>query len=641
MRAAGLGFSTPRIYLFICRTHPSPTASPLISSLPITQFPVSSIPYPVSSIPYPVPSIQYPVPIPHSPFVPAVRTQWFQSGPGASTLSSSNASSNGSVAATITTLQGNHSTHPTHSDSTPPARMTIPLPQLLFPEPFSRPSSLEALSHKLQSHFDSTSYQPHGISCGSSYGPHSHMAHHDSPHSSGSSLTSRANSSTEAQPQDVVNTITKKSSLKRKRDSKPSADIPPPEGTLKTTREAPKKKKANRGIYIPQPQVYSNSNRFIVLSWSACIHCQKAHLTCDDSRPCQRCVRRGMANTCTEGHRKKAKYLLDEDELGEFRPPPIPRDFLALMSEYAAALKKSKEKEKEAGVGKAPPPQAASASSAAKTPLSLRSQDAPTYSTNSQYSQGFGSEVANMEYSMLSAILGDQAHDDATLPNPPPRVNGHPLDLHSHSHRLVVSTDFGSLPSEQRWPSRELPPPQTPTGPLAPPQQQNTHPDPMYGQSGPVDVPMFGPDARGAPMPGPSMFSSLPQPDTSPLSSQPPPAAPSYLPPHPISSHSSGQVAVSANLSSDSAGTQLHGQQVSPAPTSHASNVYGTVTAPYDYTKVYDTPSCSPCATLSARTLTLMAAFRATTISCSISAFTSTRMTSSASLGRLRSIGLH
>jgi hypothetical protein len=196
---------------------------------------------------------------------------------------------------------------------------------------------------------------------------------------------------------------------------------------------------------------------------------------------------------------------------------------------------------------------------------------------------------------MLSAILGDQAHDDATLPNPPPpRVNGHPLDL--HSHRLVVCSDFGSITSEQRWPSRELPPPQTPTGALAPPQQQNSHPDPMYGQSGPVDVPMFGPDARGAPMPGPSMFSSLPQPDTSPLSSQPPPTVPSYLPPQPISSHPSGQVAVSTtNLSSDSVGTQLHGQQVATTSTSHASNVYGTVTAPYDYTKVYDTPSCSPC----------------------------------------------
>jgi len=36
------------------------------------------------------------------------------------------------------------------------------------------------------------------------------------------------------------------------------------------------------------------------------------------ARPCQRCVKRGFANNCTEGHRKKAKYLLDEEELGTF-----------------------------------------------------------------------------------------------------------------------------------------------------------------------------------------------------------------------------------------------------------------------------------------------------------------------------------
>lgn len=124
--------------------------------------------------------------------------------------------------------------------------MTIPLPQLLFPDPFSRRSSLETLSHKLQSHFDSPSCQPHAISFCSPYG-HMDMAHHDSPDSSGSSLTSRANSGTEAQPHDVARSLTKKSSLKRKRDAKPSADVPPLEGTLKTTREAPKKKKANRG----------------------------------------------------------------------------------------------------------------------------------------------------------------------------------------------------------------------------------------------------------------------------------------------------------------------------------------------------------------------------------------------------------
>ncbi|KAG2224083.1 hypothetical protein INT45_004964 [Circinella minor] len=41
----------------------------------------------------------------------------------------------------------------------------------------------------------------------------------------------------------------------------------------------------------------------------ACFHCQKAHLTCDDSRPCQRCIKRGLAQTCTDAVRKRAKYL--------------------------------------------------------------------------------------------------------------------------------------------------------------------------------------------------------------------------------------------------------------------------------------------------------------------------------------------
>ncbi|KAI8644508.1 hypothetical protein BD408DRAFT_413198 [Parasitella parasitica] len=43
----------------------------------------------------------------------------------------------------------------------------------------------------------------------------------------------------------------------------------------------------------------------------ACLHCQKAHLTCDDSRPCQRCIKRDLATTCTDAARKRAKYLQD------------------------------------------------------------------------------------------------------------------------------------------------------------------------------------------------------------------------------------------------------------------------------------------------------------------------------------------
>lgn len=42
----------------------------------------------------------------------------------------------------------------------------------------------------------------------------------------------------------------------------------------------------------------------------ACIHCQRAHLTCDEGRPCQRCEKKGLQN-CVDGVRKQAKYLMD------------------------------------------------------------------------------------------------------------------------------------------------------------------------------------------------------------------------------------------------------------------------------------------------------------------------------------------
>ncbi|KAI9674332.1 MAG: Transcriptional regulator of nonfermentable carbon utilization [Trizodia sp. TS-e1964] len=41
----------------------------------------------------------------------------------------------------------------------------------------------------------------------------------------------------------------------------------------------------------------------------ACQACQRAHLTCGDERPCQRCIKRGLQDACQDGVRKKAKYL--------------------------------------------------------------------------------------------------------------------------------------------------------------------------------------------------------------------------------------------------------------------------------------------------------------------------------------------
>jgi len=37
----------------------------------------------------------------------------------------------------------------------------------------------------------------------------------------------------------------------------------------------------------------------------ACIHCRKSHLSCDEGRPCQRCIKKGLGDSCEDGEQKK------------------------------------------------------------------------------------------------------------------------------------------------------------------------------------------------------------------------------------------------------------------------------------------------------------------------------------------------
>ncbi|ODQ77752.1 hypothetical protein BABINDRAFT_24756, partial [Babjeviella inositovora NRRL Y-12698] len=43
----------------------------------------------------------------------------------------------------------------------------------------------------------------------------------------------------------------------------------------------------------------------------ACVHCHKAHMPCDEERPCIRCKSKGLHDSCTDAPRKKKKYLMD------------------------------------------------------------------------------------------------------------------------------------------------------------------------------------------------------------------------------------------------------------------------------------------------------------------------------------------
>ncbi|EJU04218.1 hypothetical protein DACRYDRAFT_20822 [Dacryopinax primogenitus] len=148
------------------------------------------------------------------------------------------------------------------------------------------------------------------------------------------------------------------SNLKRKRDTDPGPIASPTVATngsaiSNDSADHPKRKKANR----------------------ACFACQKAHLTCDDSRPCQRCIKKGCADQCVEGHRKKAKYLLEDEEL--------------------EALKKAKqEKNGHSGTGDD------------ENPFSNNMFGDSLFNVHLDPSLSFASDHASLEYNVLSQILG-------------------------------------------------------------------------------------------------------------------------------------------------------------------------------------------------------------------------------------------
>ncbi|KAF8210550.1 hypothetical protein K438DRAFT_1753207 [Mycena galopus ATCC 62051] len=184
-------------------------------------------------------------------------------------------------------------------------------------------------------------------------------------------------------------------------------------------RDRPKKKKASR----------------------ACVHCQKAHLTCDDgtkftapssharvltlfrARPCQRCVKRGIADNCTEGHRKKAKYLLDEEELERLK---------SRRGKSSSVPEASAEPSPVQPAAPPPPPPPPPQAPLCNYTLLLfglflaltakPAAPAPPFDPGDQMfapvpfdpSFPFGSEAANLEYSILSAILGNPSPPQTT-----------------------------------------------------------------------------------------------------------------------------------------------------------------------------------------------------------------------------------
>ncbi|KAG8213583.1 hypothetical protein J3R82DRAFT_10251 [Butyriboletus roseoflavus] len=313
-------------------------------------------------------------------------------------------------------------------------------------------------------------------------------------------------------------------------------------------RDGPKKKKANR----------------------ACAHCQKAHLTCDDcpsslpllgvlshlpsaARPCQRCIKRGMAGSCVEGHRKKAKYLLDDEELEQLK-------------------------------SKAPHPEKNSDHPLPAIPTSepFPAND-PLFNVSFDSNFAFGSEAANLEYSILSAILGN--------PSPPDSASG---AASSPSQPQMQSTVPNSA-----WSPEPLH--------AQPPYQPGPQPQYPYAEPTQLSIPEPTLAATAHPSPtaafisySPTQFSRPSQDAAADLSYNPsyplaqstPPPTSSIPPRYPRDASSTMGI---VRVSSKEAGPHSLEPSAHPSPTSTASTHQSsldhhsplTVTTPYDYTEGY------------------------------------------------------
>ncbi|GAA5842759.1 hypothetical protein JCM5353_007532 [Sporobolomyces roseus] len=219
---------------------------------------------------------------------------------------------------------------------------------------------------------------------------------------------------------------------------------PTPSTTTSATKKKPVKSKKQTIGADGKPVAREKKKK----AGRACAACQKAHLTCDDGRPCARCIKKGCPDDCVDGARKKAKYLqevpdelLDRNRHPQGEGTPSFGNGVQLLDSPSAAAKPSQSPN--------PPHSTLPSSSQAPAPTPSTSQPIfdfstaastslapPVNSSNPSYYDPssflnfattpsasldhthFGSEAANLEYAILSSMLnGNGFALDAHTPN--------------------------------------------------------------------------------------------------------------------------------------------------------------------------------------------------------------------------------
>ncbi|KAI0922840.1 hypothetical protein AcW1_002605 [Taiwanofungus camphoratus] len=55
----------------------------------------------------------------------------------------------------------------------------------------------------------------------------------------------------------------------------------------------------------------------------ACLYCRRSHMTCDEGRPCQRCIKREIGHLCHDERRSTAKEKISAGSINSISTPPV------------------------------------------------------------------------------------------------------------------------------------------------------------------------------------------------------------------------------------------------------------------------------------------------------------------------------
>ncbi|KAI5852676.1 hypothetical protein DFP73DRAFT_11394 [Morchella snyderi] len=223
----------------------------------------------------------------------------------------------------------------------------------------------------------------------------------------------------------------------------------------------------------------------------ACVYCRRSHMTCDDDRPCMRCVKRNIGHLCHDEPREpkkpktEAANTLDNDQEDSHTSPPR-----VLLAPPVDGMPNSLDKQKEARIGSSnvslPPPPIppsrsnAGASIVAPSPVSVTPRsnlngnsqaflgftdwDHPPPQQQSSYTNPyhqqwmFSTPEVSSEFNLLSDFLGNLYSEDIFTNDQSPTLFSEPPQSNQHNSREPDASNGGTTFHSQR-----LQPPSTST----------------------------------------------------------------------------------------------------------------------------------------------------------------------------------